>query len=329
MSRLEFDGAAIIVTGAGRGMGAAHAAALASRGARVLVNDLGGDMFGEGTSALPAEETAQRIREAGGIAVANTDSVATAEGCAAIVASAVEAFGQLDGVLHNAGIARLTPIADTDERSFDEVLRVHIYGAFNLTRYAWPHLAERGGKLLYITSGAGLYGVPTVAGYAAAKVGMVGLARVAATEGKAVGIQANALAVAAATRMMDWMKDTPNLYEWFQKHMKPELPAAASTWLMHPDCEASGRVYEAFGPHMAEVLIAETRGFTKLDATAEDFRDHLAEIEDRSQLIFPDGPDDFHAQMFEFAIQAGADPIKPDEQQSAMIVVPPDDAVTA
>jgi len=225
-------------------------------------------------------------------------------------------------VLHNAGIAHFTPLADTEEASFDEVLHVHLHGAFNLTRYAWPHLAQRGGSVLYITSGAGLYGVPTVVGYAAGKVGMLGLMRVAATEGKAAGIRVNALGVAAATRMMDWMKDTPNLHSWFQRYMKPELPAAASTWLLHPDCSTSGRVYEAFGPHMAEVVIAETKGFTKLDATAEDFRDHLGEIEDRSQLIFPEGPDDFHAQMFDFAFAAGADPLEPDAEQSAIIVVP-------
>jgi NAD(P)-dependent dehydrogenase (short-subunit alcohol dehydrogenase family) len=324
MSRLDFEGSAIVVTGAGRGMGAAHAATLASRGARVLVNDLGGDMFGAGTSAEPAEETAQRIRDAGGVAVANGDSVATAEGCAAIVASAVETFGRLDGVLHNAGIARFAPIAETDEASFDDVLRVHLHGALNLTKAAWPHLAQRGGRLLYISSGAGLYGVPSLVGYASAKVGMLGLMRVAASEGRDVGIQANVLAVAAATRMMDWMKDTPNLHAWFQRYMKPELPAAAATWLLHPDCTASGRIYEAFGPHMAEVVVAETRGFTKLDITPEEFRDHLGEIEDRDQLVFPDGPDDFHAKMFGFAVEAGADPIRPDEQQSEILVVPDD-----
>ncbi|HEY4098272.1 MAG TPA: SDR family NAD(P)-dependent oxidoreductase [Baekduia sp.] len=324
MDRLKFDGRVMVVTGAGRGMGAAHAAELAARGAKVMVNDLGGDMFGEGASSEPAEQMAQQIRAAGGDALANGDDVSTAEGCASLISSAVDAFGRLDGVVHNAGIARFTPIAETDEPSFDEVLRVHLHGGFNLTQQAWPHLAQRGGSIVYITSGAGLYGVPTLVGYAAAKVGLVGLMRCAATEGNEAGIRVNALAVAAATRMMDWMEDTPNLHAWFQRYMKPELPAAAAVSLLHQDCTATGRIFEAFGPHMAEVLIAETSGFTKLDMTAEDFTEHLDQITARDGLIFPDGPDDFHGRMFGFAMDAGAEPFEPDAEQAPLITVADD-----
>jgi hypothetical protein len=207
-----------------------------------------------------------------------------------------------------------------EEEAFNEVVRVHLNGAFNLTRAGWPHLAEGGGRVLYISSGAGLYGVPTLAHYASAKVGMIGLMRVVAAEGAAVGISGNVLAVAAATRMMDWMKEFPNLYEWFHRYMKPELPAAAAVWLLHPDCPATGKIYEAFGPHVAEVVIGETRGYTKLDITAEDVRDNFTQIEDRSELTVPVGADDFHAKMFEFIIKdGGAEPPLPDAEPSMIM----------
>jgi NAD(P)-dependent dehydrogenase (short-subunit alcohol dehydrogenase family) len=311
---LDFDGRVILVTGAGRGMGAAHARELAARGARVVVNDLGGAIEGGGSDPAPSEEIVAEIEVAGGIALANADTVATSEGCAAMVAAAVAEFGRLDGVLHNAGISGKETVAEMSEESYDALLRVHLYGAFNLTREAWPHLAADRGRVVYISSGAGFYGVPTLAHYASAKVGMIGLARVAAAEGKELGIAVNVLGVAAQTRMMQTtLAETPNLSAWFDRYMLPELPAAAAAWLLHPDCDASGGVYQCFGPHVSRVLIAETEGFTKLDVTAEDVRDHFDQVEDPANLIVPEDADDFHARMFGFIIGAGAEPPKPDE----------------
>lgn len=307
MTMLDFDGRVVLVTGGGRGMGAAHCAELARRGARIVVNDLGGDVSGHGTDSAPAEEVASAIRDAGGEAIAHAGTVATEEGCAAMIAACISHFGRLDGVLHNAGNATWMPIAEMSEAAFDDVLRVHLYAAANLTRLAWPHLRD-GGRLLYITSGAGLYGSPTLAHYAAAKVGLVGLMRVVASEGGGTGIAANALAVCASTRMMDEvLADAPNMLDWFNSYMHPHLPSAVAVWLLHPDCGVSGHVYEAFGPHVARVLIAETTGFTKLDMTAEDVRDHMPEIEDRENLFIPEGPDDYHARMFQSVIRAGAE----------------------
>jgi NAD(P)-dependent dehydrogenase (short-subunit alcohol dehydrogenase family) len=318
MGQLDFEGRVVIVTGAARGMGAAHARELARRGARVVINDLGGDMFGGGASPTPAAEIAAEINAAGGHAVANTSNIATSDGCDELVRETVETFGALDGLIHNAGIGGFSPISEMDEDMFETMLRVHLFGALNLTRAAWPHLAVRGGRLLYISSGAGLYGSPTLAHYAAAKLGVIGIARVAASEGRDVGISANVLAVAAASRMMDHvMQDTPNMKAWFHEYMKPELPAAAATWLMHPDCPASGRIYQAFGPHFAEVLIAETVGLNKLDMSPEDVRDHFGEIENRDDYVVYSDPDDFHAHMFGFIAQAGARPAEPDEAAPA------------
>jgi NAD(P)-dependent dehydrogenase (short-subunit alcohol dehydrogenase family) len=321
MPLLDFNGRVIVVTGAARGMGAAHARELARRGARVVVNDLGGTMYGEDPSAAPANAVAEQIVADGGIAVADGSDVGTSDGCAALIAHAAEHFGQIDGVLHNAGIGGFSPIKELDEAAFEKMLRVHLFGALNLSREAWPHLARTHGRLLFIGSGAGLYGVPTLGHYAAAKVGMVGLARVAASEGEADGISANVLAVAAASRMMDVvMADAPNMKAWFHEYMRPELPSAAAVWLLHPDCPANGQVFEAFGPHFAEVFIAETVGRSRLDMTAEDVRDLFDEIQDRDGYIVPTGPDDFHGHMFRFIVdEAGARPLPADDAAPTQI----------
>lgn len=322
MTDIDFDGRVIAVTGAGRGMGAAHAMELAKRNARVVVNDLGGDMRGSGSSETPAAEVVNRIKADGGSAIASFDDVSTSAGCNTLVESAVSEFGRLDGVLHNAGIATMTPLAQMDDDQFDRLVRVHLYGAFYLTRAAWPHLAKDRGRLLYITSGAGLYGVPTLGHYAAAKVGMLGLCRVVASEGQEDGVKANCLAVAASTRMMDEvMADAPNMLDWFRRYMRPEIPSAAAVWLMHPDCAANGRTFEAFGPRMGEVLIGETRGYADLAMTAEAYRDHFDDICDRAEVVYPEGPDDFHMRMFGYIVEAGAEPPQPDESAAEQIKV--------
>jgi NAD(P)-dependent dehydrogenase (short-subunit alcohol dehydrogenase family) len=310
---LDFDGRVILVTGAGRGMGAAHARELARRGARVVVNDLGADLSGHGADVEPAEEVAAAIRSDGGDAIVNAGTVATEAGCDSIVAAAIEAYGRLDGVLHNAGNVSWLPVADMTDQALDEVLRVHVHGAVNLTRAAWPHL-RGGGRLLYITSGAALFGAPTLAHYACAKAGVVGLARVVAAEGRAAGISANALGVCALTRMMESvLAGAPNMLRWFRDYLRPELPSAAALWLLHPDCPASGNLYEAYGPHVARILIAETAGFTKLDMTAEDVRDHFEQVEAGGELFIPRDIDDYNRGMFEFIVRAGAEPLTPDE----------------
>jgi NAD(P)-dependent dehydrogenase (short-subunit alcohol dehydrogenase family) len=215
---LDFESRVIIVTGAGRGMGAAHAKALAQRGACVPVNDLDTDVDGDGSDAGPAEAVVQQIREMGGRAVASRHSVATSDGANAIVAQAVAELGHVDGLLHNAGISTLVPLAEITDKQWDQMLRVHLYGAFYLTRAAWPHLARRRGRILYISSAVGFYGVSQLAHYGAAKAGMIGLSRVAATEGCAIGIAVNLLGVAASTRMMDLaMTDSPKMTQWFAK----------------------------------------------------------------------------------------------------------------
>jgi len=310
--RIEFDDRVIIVTGAGRGMGAAHAKALAARGARVIVNDLGCDTNGIGSSSEPSEEVAAAIVDSGGTALPDMNDIGSAAGCEALIKRAIGAYGRLDGVLHNAGIVHVATLADTTEPDFERMLRVHLYGAYNLTVQGWPHLTEAEGRVLYITSAVGLYGAPFHGMYAAAKMGVIGLARTAAIEGRSSGLCVNALGVSAATRLMlDQMDDVPDLKAWFVRYMFAELPAAASVWLLHPDCTVTGRVFEAWGPHMAEVLVTETRGFELFGATPEAYRDQFAEVEARDGVVFPGGFEDFHDQMFRWIQEAGADPITP------------------
>jgi NAD(P)-dependent dehydrogenase (short-subunit alcohol dehydrogenase family) len=275
----------------------------------VVVNDLGTNVQGAGVSAEPANEVVELIASEGGTAVANRDDVTTVDGCAAMVQTAHEKFGQLDGVLHNAGIhPPAAPFGDVTDDDLEGALRVHLYGAFFLTRAAWPHLAKDKGRLLYITSAVGLYGNPSIAPYAAAKTGVIGLARVAAADGAELGIAANALGVGASTRMSTGsLENAPKAKAWFDKYLSPELPAAAATWLLHPDCPATGRIFDTLGGRMAEVVMTETRGCTQLEWTAEEFRDRFDAITDRNDLAPVDRAAEWQDLGFQAILAAGAE----------------------
>jgi NAD(P)-dependent dehydrogenase (short-subunit alcohol dehydrogenase family) len=291
---MGFDGRVVIVTGAGGGMGRSHALALGSRGACVVVNDIGADVFGDGADDRPAHAVAEEIVRNGGRAIANTDSVATADGCQSVVEAAVRGFGRLDGIIHNAGMAPMDPLVNMDDAQLDRVVSVHLYGAVRLSRSAWEYFrAQGGGRLLYITSGAGLYGYPGFAHYGPAKTALVSLARIVSQEGAECGIHANALGVGAMTRQMELVyAENPERAEWFRAHMRPEFTSAAAVWLIHPDCPASGNTYEAMGGRVARVFVAETRGFVGLDLTPEEVRDRFAEVEDLTQWVIPESAED-------------------------------------
>jgi NAD(P)-dependent dehydrogenase (short-subunit alcohol dehydrogenase family) len=197
-----FRGRVAVVTGAGAGLGRAHALQLARLGAAVVVNDLGGLVSGSGASTSPAQDVVREITEAGGAAIADASSVATAEGGATIVQRAMDAFGRLDVVVNNAGVLRDKVFEDLDEASWDGVLDVHLRGSYNVTRPAWRHMRERGGgSIVFTTSAAGLFGNPGHANYGAAKAGVFGLMRMLAVEGAAHGIRSNAIVPLALTRM--------------------------------------------------------------------------------------------------------------------------------
>ncbi|MEY3019834.1 MAG: hypothetical protein RLZZ272_818 [Actinomycetota bacterium] len=258
MTTIDFDGRVAVVTGAGGGLGRSHALLLASRGARVVVNDLGGSRDGSGASASMADAVVEEIRAAGGEAVANHDSVATWEGGEAIVAAALESFGRIDVVVNNAGILRDVSFAKLAQPELDLVLRVHLYGGFHVARAAWPHLKEQGyGRIVSTTSGSGLYGNFGQTNYAAAKLGLVGLTRSLAIEGAKYGITANAIAPVAASRMTEDVMP-PQLLE----RLQPEHVSPVVAWLASEACTDTGRIYSVGGGYLARVAIVEGEGVT-------------------------------------------------------------------
>jgi NAD(P)-dependent dehydrogenase (short-subunit alcohol dehydrogenase family) len=282
MAQLDFDGRVAIVTGAGGGLGREHAKLLASRGARVVVNDVGGAIDGTGTNATPGEETVAAIVAAGGEAVGDTNSVATPEGGEAIVQTALDAFGQVDIIVNNAGILRDKAFHNMPDDLVQAVLDVHLRGAFNVVRPAWPRMREQQfGRVINTTSNAGLLGNFGQANYAAAKSGLVGLTNVLAIEGARYGIKVNAIAPIARTRM------TEELFASVSE-LDPKQVSPVVVFLAHDDCPVSGNIYSVAGGRVARFFIGVTKGFVDHDLSPESVRDHLDEIEDRSEYFVLD-----------------------------------------
>lgn len=279
MGAVRFDGRVAIVTGAGRGIGRAEALALAHRGAAVVVDDDGSALEGTGRSAEPAASVVAEIRAAGGEAVASVESVATEDGPASIVASALETYGRLDIVISNAGNAHHRRFAELDAAHLDQMWRTHLYGPFLLLMAAWPHLtAQRYGRIVLTSSSGGLFGDTTHIDYAAAKMAMVGLTRSILREATASSINVNTLCPCAYTRMVDrnLPADSP-VRPWFES-ATPERVAEAVMWLVHEDCDATGEVFGVYGGHVVRHVIGSNRGYVNPVMEAEDVRDHWDEV---------------------------------------------------
>ncbi len=194
----------VVITGAGNGLGREYALTLAASGAKVVVNDLGGSRDGTGAGSAAADAVVEEIKAGGGTAVANYDSVASVDGGKAIVATALDAFGRIDGVIANAGILRDKAFHKMAVEDWDSVLQVHLYGAFHTIHAAWPHLREQQhGRIVVATSTSGIFGNFGQANYGAAKGGMIGLINTLAIEGRRANVFANAVAPMAATRMTE------------------------------------------------------------------------------------------------------------------------------
>ncbi len=287
MAEIGFEGKVAIVTGAGGGLGREHALLLASRGAQLVVNDLGGSVDGTGASAGPAQKVVDEIEAAGGVAVADANSVASKEGGEAMVQTALDAFGRVDIVINNAGILRDKSFANMTDELWDAVLDVHLRGAMCVTRAAWPHLREQNyGRVVCTSSSAGIFGNFGQTNYGAAKMGLVGFTRALAQEGAKYNIKANAIAPVAKTRM------TEDILGPLVDKLDPALVAPVVAWLVHEDCPVSGDIFSVGGGRVARIFVAEGPGFFKKDLNVEDVRDNWEAVLLEEGYVIPRSAND-------------------------------------
>ena len=277
MSDLGFDNKVAVITGAGNGLGRSHALEFARRGARVVVNDLGGAIDGSGGSAGPAQKVVDEIRALGGEATACTDSVATPEGGQAIVATALDAFGRVDIVVNNAGILRDKSFHNITPDLINTVIDVHLRGAFYVTLAAWGHMREQGyGRIINTSSNSGILGNFGQSNYGAAKMGLVGFTNVLAIEGVKHNIKANTIAPIAYTRM------TAELMPQLEEKLQPGKVTPAVIYLAHESCEVTGEIFSVGGGTVSRYFIGLTEGYLNHELTAEDVRDNLGVIRDET-----------------------------------------------
>lgn len=283
---VDFQDRVAIVTGAGGGLGREHALLLASRGAAVVVNDLGGSVTGEGASDSAADAVVAEIESAGGVAVAEYSSVADPVGGAAIVQKALDTYGRIDIVVNNAGILRDKSFANMGAELLHPVLDVHLRGAFYVTRPAFAHMKEQGyGRILFTTSGSGLMGNFGQANYGAAKMGLVGLMNVLKVEGSKYNIKANAVAPIAHTRM------TEGLFDGIVELFSPGQVSPAVAYLVSEECELNGEIWSVGGGSVSRFFIGLTEGYFKHpndgDLTIEDIAGHLHDIRSEIEYMVP------------------------------------------
>ena len=247
-----------------------------------MVNDLGGSMTGEGADDAPAVTVVGEIAGVGGTAVADTNDIATAAGAQSLIDTAVGRFGRVDILVNNAGIMRWARFPDVSDDDFEAHLAVHTAGSFRTARAAWPQMVEQGYGRIVMTASSGMLGLPNNTSYAAAKGGVVGLARSLNTAGRKVGIKVNVVAPAAMTRMAGPQSDD-------DMGMPPHLVAPMVAFLAHEDCPVSGEIYTAGAGRFARLFIASTPGYLSPtpDPTLEDVAQHWAAINDETGYTVP------------------------------------------
>lgn len=279
MSELRFDGRVAVITGGGRGLGAAYAKLLAEKGCKVVVNDLGAPIKGDGNDASVAQQLVDEIVAAGGEAVADTNSVATPEGAQAIVQTALDTYGKVDILIYNAGNVRYGTIRELSFEDFQSVVDVHLMGAFYMVKAVHPLMCDAGyGRIVLTSSIGGIYGNNRCVNYGVSKSGMIGLNNVAALEGEEFDVKSNVIVPSAVTRMAEGLDISQ------YPPMEPELVSPAVAWLAHERCDVSGEMIAAIGGRIARAFIAETKGVYQPSWTIDEVDQAMAQIHDKSDV---------------------------------------------
>ena len=275
MTQRRFDGRVAVITGSGRGLGNAYAQLLASLGAKVVINDNGSAMDGAGGDASVAQQAADAILAAGGEAIACTDTVTTEAGGKAIIEAALDTWGRIDVLIHNAGNTRFDPFAEITHEAFRSVVDVHLMGGFNVTRAAFPHMVKTGyGRVVLTGSIGGLYTMAQTAPYAVSKSGMIGLNNIIAIEGAEHGIKSNIILPGAVTRMADGLDIS------MYPPMTPDMVAPMVGYLAHEDCAVTAELYVAMSGRMARAYVSETQGVYRPEWTLDSVAENLDAIRD-------------------------------------------------
>ena len=280
MNEIRFDGRVAVITGAGGGLGRAHALLLAERGAIVVVNDLGGLVNGAGGDATAAQQVVREIEAAGGQALANFDDIATPAGAQNLIDTATQAFGRVDVLINNAGILRDKTLFKMDPADFEAVVRVHLLGSAWCARAVMPVMQKQlYGRIVMTTSAAGLYGNFGQSNYGAAKLGVVGLMNTLKHEGAKFGICVNTVAPVALTRMTEGIPLGSLMGD-----ATPERVSAGVVFLASQTCQLSGQILAAGAGYFSTVRIVEGRGLqAPLDQVSPEYvAEHWAQIADES-----------------------------------------------
>eukprot|EP00055_Hartaetosiga_balthica_P016378 m.103310 g.103310 ORF g.103310 m.103310 type:complete len:742 (-) comp9091_c0_seq2:2212-4437(-) len=285
VKELRFDGKVVLVTGAGNGLGYSYALAFAKRGAKVVVNDLGGAVDGSGSSARVADKVVEEIEKRGGIAVPDYHSV---EDGASLVDTAIKAFGRIDIIVNNAGILRDRSFQKMTTGDWDSVQSVHLRSAFLITQAAWPYMKkQKFGRIIMTSSPAGLYGNFGQANYSAAKLGLVGLSNTLAVEGAKYNITCNAIAPTAGSRLSEHV-----MPEEFAKALKPEYITPLVLWLCHESCKETKGIFELGAGWVSKIRLQRSKGAIlrssiNEDVTVEQVKGNWSMITDWKAAVNP------------------------------------------
>lgn len=292
MSQIRFDGKTVIVTGGGGGLGSAHAKLFAARGANVVVNDLGGDVTGGGQGTSMADKVVEAIRAAGGKAIASYESVTEMSSAQAIIETAKKAFGGVHILINNAGILRDTSFKNMTEDDWDAVFKVHVKGAFCMSKAAWDTMREQNyGRIIMTSSAAGIYGNFGQANYSAAKMALVGFGQTLALEGLKNNVLTNIICPVAASRMTETILPPEVLAK-----LNPSSVSALVAYLCSDQSTENGSVFEAGAGRYFHIKWASGTGYRSSAAdglaTIEEIRDHFAAIKDLSRPKLMNGISD-------------------------------------